>query len=344
MDKVQAVAPHQIGGGMAQDALVGRAGVDEFELQVEQTNQVAGVFGDQPVLFLAAGKGRRDGQLFPLGLFLRDRVAERRRQPPEAGLENVVIRSFLHAFDRHFLGMRAGHQNERHFGLAFLEQPQCVQRGELGQGIIRQNNVRLELDQVADEFLLCLHPPGHEIDLGFDQLAFDQLGVRRGVFEQQNVQLLLHQDPRRLTRTGGKPRRARAGAPRRAARISRPPAPIIHVQFPGHRWAERPLLGGNSARNTTPGEWAPEALESTDKIYRQTLSKTRSNQGSPAVVGLMKMKWFGFGWSISGDSRRRRACDSSARAAKRQRSSSPAFGSPEEWGSFFRHGRSELAC
>jgi len=45
--------------------------------------------------------------------------------------------------------------------------------------------------------------------------------------------------------------------------------------------------------------------KSTDKIYRQTLSKTRSNQGSPAVVGLMKMKWFGFGWSISGDSRRR---------------------------------------
>jgi hypothetical protein len=45
--------------------------------------------------------------------------------------------------------------------------------------------------------------------------------------------------------------------------------------------------------------------KSTDKIYRETLSKTRSNQGSPALVGLMEMKCFGFGWSISGDSRRR---------------------------------------
>src|SRR5712664_2698692 len=45
--------------------------------------------------------------------------------------------------------------------------------------------------------------------------------------------------------------------------------------------------------------------KSTDKNYRQSLSKTRSNQGCPAVVGLMKMKLFGFRWSISGDSRRR---------------------------------------
>jgi hypothetical protein len=45
--------------------------------------------------------------------------------------------------------------------------------------------------------------------------------------------------------------------------------------------------------------------KSANKIYRQTLSKTRSNQGSPAVVALMKMKRFGFRWSIPGDSRRR---------------------------------------
>jgi hypothetical protein len=45
--------------------------------------------------------------------------------------------------------------------------------------------------------------------------------------------------------------------------------------------------------------------KSTNKIYRQTLSKTRSNQGSPAVVGPIKMKWFGFRWSIPGDTGRR---------------------------------------
>src|SRR6266481_7598636 len=33
--------------------------------------------------------------------------------------------------------------------------------------------------------------------------------------------------------------------------------------------------------------------KSTDKIYRQNLSKTRSNQDSPAVVGVMKMNFLG---------------------------------------------------
>jgi hypothetical protein len=45
--------------------------------------------------------------------------------------------------------------------------------------------------------------------------------------------------------------------------------------------------------------------KSTNKIYRQSLSKTRSNQCSRAVVGLMKMKWLGLKWSIPGESRRR---------------------------------------
>jgi hypothetical protein len=59
-------------------------------------------------------------------------------------------------------------------------------------------------------------------------------------------------------------------------------------------------LGIQRLANGRPRRW-----KSTDKIYRQSLSKTRSNQGSPAVVGVMEMRWFGFRWSISGDSRRR---------------------------------------
>jgi hypothetical protein len=83
--------------------------------------------------------------------------------------------------------------------------------------------------------------------------------------------------------------------------------------------------------------------KSTDKIYPRSLSKTRSNQGAPVVVGLMKMKSFGFGWSISGDSRRHPRWRLLARAVKRPRSISAAFGSPEEWGNIFRHGQSEFA-
>jgi hypothetical protein len=59
-------------------------------------------------------------------------------------------------------------------------------------------------------------------------------------------------------------------------------------------------LGTQRPANGRLSRW-----KSTDKIYRRSLSKTRSNQGSPPVVGLMKMKWFGFRWSIPGDSRRR---------------------------------------
>jgi len=45
--------------------------------------------------------------------------------------------------------------------------------------------------------------------------------------------------------------------------------------------------------------------KSTDKIYPRNVSKTRSIQAVPVVVGLVKMKSFGFRWSFCGDSWRR---------------------------------------
>ena len=177
-----------------QDAPEGGACIERAKFQVHQADQVARMFGDQAVLLLGVAQGNFGvgaiafGPLFPKG------VSNRRRQPAQAGLEDVVVRPLLNAAHRDFLRMRSGDEDERHLRLAFLEQLQRLDGAEFRQRVVGQDRVRLETVQLAEELIARLHPARVAAHSAAFQLVFDQFRVGKRVLDQENVQGRIHRE------------------------------------------------------------------------------------------------------------------------------------------------------
>jgi len=107
-------------------------------------------------------------------------------QPRQMVLQDVVGGARLHELDRFFLVERARNQNDRKGGEAFLDE---LERGgpvEPREPVVGQDDIRHEVPQRLLEAGARVHPLADELQSRLGQVAFDQRGVRRHVFQQQD--------------------------------------------------------------------------------------------------------------------------------------------------------------
>ncbi len=161
-------------------------------MDVDQADQIAGVFGDQPVLFLASAQGLFGVKAGLLDGSLLQSVGDRAGETLEAGLQDVIIRPFANALHGDFLRPRAGHQDERDVQLALAQQMQRLERVEFREGEVRQDNVRASLLELAQQRFAVLYPSGMEGNTAALQLLFDQFRIMNDVFDNKNIKFLLH--------------------------------------------------------------------------------------------------------------------------------------------------------
>ena len=86
---------------------------------------------------------------------LFDGARDRRSQPSEPVLQEVVGRPSLHTVDRCFFVDRTGHHDERDVQVAFLEQLQRVGRVERRQMVVSQYDVDVG-SQIGEKVALAL--------------------------------------------------------------------------------------------------------------------------------------------------------------------------------------------
>jgi hypothetical protein len=142
VDEMDQLGAGEILGGIVERGAVGGAGVEEPPVDVDQADEVSGVFGDETVLFLAAAERGLGGDARVFDRLFLDGVGDRGGQALEAGLENVIVGPLADAFDGDLLGARAGDEDEGNVELQFAEEVQGFQGIKLGQGEIRQDDVR----------------------------------------------------------------------------------------------------------------------------------------------------------------------------------------------------------
>src|SRR5262245_53814528 len=100
------------------------AGVDEPAVHVHEADEVASVFGNEPVLLLTSPKGGLSAKLSLFSRLFLERVGNGCRKTFEAGFEDVVVSPLSNTLDSHFFGSCAGNQNKRNFDLEFSQKLQ----------------------------------------------------------------------------------------------------------------------------------------------------------------------------------------------------------------------------
>ncbi len=114
-------------------------------------------------------------------------VIHRRTQPRHAILEQVVGRAMPHRSHRHVLADAARHDDERNLPSALLQQLQGAQAVEIRQFEIRQDDVDRPC-QALDKIFFVIHHDRLRRKSGLFQLAQQELGVRRDVFNHENFE------------------------------------------------------------------------------------------------------------------------------------------------------------
>ena len=101
-------------------------------------------------------------------------------------LHDAVGRAFLNKVHRRLLVERSGDEDDGRERALVPHKMQRVERGELRQGVIRQDNVRGELVQGAPQVGPALHPLRRATDPRATQLAEHQLRVGGDVLHHEN--------------------------------------------------------------------------------------------------------------------------------------------------------------
>ena len=117
---------------------------------------------------------------------------ERRQEPREIVLHDIVVRAGLHHVDGDVLADRARNENERDVAPRLARDRERLAPVELRHGEIRDDEMRPELVQLAPEVRFGLHPAALEVEPSAFQLALDQLGVGFAVLREQYPERFSH--------------------------------------------------------------------------------------------------------------------------------------------------------
>jgi hypothetical protein len=124
------------------------------------------------------------------GLDPGQRGFDRRADPGEVALEQIIGGPGLHAPDRRFLVHRPGHDQERDRRRPLPRQGERGHAVEARKGVVGENQVGMELVDLAEEFFAGIDATCIEWYPGPLELVFHQLSVHGHVFENQDPQAL----------------------------------------------------------------------------------------------------------------------------------------------------------
>jgi hypothetical protein len=115
---------------------------------------------------------------------------QRRNQPRQVVLQQVVAGAVAHGLDRRVLADLAGNQDEGHVQTAGLEQVQCHQAGEAGQVEIGQHHVPFLLER-GQEGRLGVDAQGLHLQAAAAQVRQGQFVVQRRILQVQDAQRMV---------------------------------------------------------------------------------------------------------------------------------------------------------
>ena len=123
---------------------------------------------------------------------LAHRPLDRRRQPHEVALEDVVGRAVLQGPDGVILAQGSGDEDERDVGDDFARDPERAHAVELRHGEVGEDDMRTEFSDLAPEVLLALHAAREHGKAGALELALGELGVALDIFYHDDSEFLAH--------------------------------------------------------------------------------------------------------------------------------------------------------
>ena len=121
----------------------------------------------------------------PPHLGLAQLALERGQEPREIVLHDIVVGARFHHVDGDVLADRARDENERDVAPGFARDRERLGPAELRHGEIRDDEMGLELVELAPKIRFGLHPAALEIEASALQLALHQLGVGFAVLRNQ---------------------------------------------------------------------------------------------------------------------------------------------------------------
>ena len=128
-------------------------------------------------------------ELGPL-LGLAQGPLNRRRQPGEPVLQNVVGRAVSEGFDGRFLPQSAGDEDEGNGGVPLSDDGQGRHSVEAGQGEIGEDQVEVIFLQGCEEILPGVNDPYVAAESLCIKGRLDEFGILRVVLEMKDMQVL----------------------------------------------------------------------------------------------------------------------------------------------------------
>src|SRR5207249_4778685 len=184
-----------LGSLVAQHLAIPGVPEDEISLLVGDEDPVRGLLVELPKPGFALTQSLFGEPARPPYLGLAQLALERRWEPREIVLHDIVVRAGLHHVDGDVLPDRARNENERDVAPGLARDRERLAPAELRHGEIRDDEMRLELVQLATKVRFALHPAALEGEPSAFQLALDQLGVGFAVLRKQYPERFSHVAP-----------------------------------------------------------------------------------------------------------------------------------------------------